>query len=72
MKKMFGENGWLGTSPNEMPDLKSRGRSFVTHVDFPYRPKKVGMMEKLRIKFDEIVSRGRPGLFLSGTNFGTG
>ncbi len=44
MKKMFGENGWLGKSPNEMPDLGLRSR------------KKIGMMEKLKNKFEEIVS----------------
>ena len=57
MKKMFGENGWLGKSPDEKPDLKPSKKAFVTHMDFAHRPKKVGMMEKLKNKFDEIVSR---------------
>lgn len=45
MKKMFGENGWLGKSPDEKPVLNLRSK------------KKVGMMEKLKNKFEEIVSR---------------
>jgi hypothetical protein len=45
MKKMFGENGWLGKSPDEKPDLK-----------LPSKRKVVGMMEKLKNKFEEIVS----------------
>ena len=56
MKKMFGENGWLGQSPDEKPDLRLRSKkSFVTHIDFANRTKKIGMMEKLKNKFEEIV-----------------
>jgi hypothetical protein len=58
MKKMFGENGWLGQSPDEKPDVKLRSKkSFVTHMDFAHRPKKISMMEKLKNKFEEIVSK---------------
>ena len=57
MKKMFGENGWLGQSPDEKPNPKLRPKKpFVTHMDFANRPKKIGMMEKLKNKFEEIVS----------------
>lgn len=44
MKKMFGENGWLGKSPDEKPVLNLRPK------------KKVGMMEKIKNKFEEMVS----------------
>jgi len=61
MKKMFGENGWLGKSPNERPDLNLRSKKpFITHVDFAHRQKKTGMMEKLKNKFDEIVRKHCP------------
>ena len=57
MKKMFGEHGWLGQSPDEKFDPKLRSKkSFVTHMDFAHRPKKIGMMGKLKNKFEEIVS----------------
>jgi hypothetical protein len=73
MKKMFGEHGWLGQSPDEKPDPKLRSKkSFVTHMDFASRPKKIGMMEKLKNKFEEIVSRCLE-IILVLTNFeGTG
>lgn len=58
MKKVFGENGWLGKFPDEQPDPKQRSKNtFVTHMDFAHRPKKTGMMGKLKNKLDEIVSR---------------
>ena len=58
MKKMFGAHGWLGQSPDEKPDPKLQSKkSFVTHMEFTNRPKKIGMMEKLKNKFEEIVSK---------------
>jgi hypothetical protein len=47
MKKMFGERGWLGVSPDEKPgqNLGSNGET-----------KKTTMMEKLKNKLEEFVS----------------
>jgi len=51
MKKMFGEHGWLGRSPDELnaAKLKSKKPSSA-------RKEKTSVMEKLRTKFEELVS----------------
>jgi hypothetical protein len=51
MKKMFGENGWLGRSPDEAPQVKLRSKK----SSYPQR-EKITMMGKLRIKLEEFVS----------------
>jgi hypothetical protein len=58
MKKMFGENGWLGQSADEKPELKVQPKKFVARGtgDVPIR-KKTTMMGKLKNKLEEIVSR---------------
>jgi hypothetical protein len=51
MKKMFGENGWLGRSPDEASQVKVRSKKPS------YQQKeKITMMGKLRIKLEEFVS----------------
>jgi hypothetical protein len=47
MKKLFGEKGFLGESPNEIFDLKSRSKP----------AKKTSMMGKLRNKFEEFAEK---------------
>ncbi len=47
MKKMFGEHGWLGKSPDEV-NTKTTPKP---------RKEKVSMMNKLRNKLGEIVRR---------------
>lgn len=61
MKKMFGENGWLGQSADEKPELKAQPRKLVARGtgDVPTR-KKTTMMGKLKNKLEEIVSRPSP------------
>jgi len=51
MKKMFGENGWLGRSPDEVPQVKLRSKK----PSYPQK-EKITMMGKLRIKLEEFVS----------------
>jgi hypothetical protein len=56
MKKMFGEHGWLGTSADEnWSATQPSKKGFVTHMEFSNRPKKLGMMEKLKNKFEDMV-----------------
>jgi hypothetical protein len=51
MKKMFGEHGWLGRSPDEVQvgKLPSKKSSIG-------RKEKSSVMDKLRIKIEELVS----------------
>jgi hypothetical protein len=52
MKKMFGEHGWLGSSPSEiLPSLQST--KSAQKID---KPKKTGMMEKIKNKIEGFVS----------------
>jgi hypothetical protein len=51
MKKMFGENGWLGRSPDEASQVKLRSKK----PSYPQK-EKITMMGKLRIKLEEFVS----------------
>ncbi|KAI9650880.1 hypothetical protein NHQ30_000915 [Ciborinia camelliae] len=53
MKKMFGEHGWLGSSPNEiLPTLQSS--KSVQKID---KPKKPGMMEKIKNKIEGFTEK---------------
>lgn len=52
MKKMFGEHGWLGSSQNEVRPSVMCSKS-TQKVD---RPKKPGMMEKIKNKIEGFVS----------------
>ena len=57
MKKMFGENGWLGFSQDEGigHNLKHK-KSSLSHKDEPVSgPKKSSMMSKIKNKLEEIV-----------------
>lgn len=52
MKRMFGENGWLGSSQNEViPSIPSS--KSAQKID---KPKKTGMMEKIKSKIEGFVS----------------
>lgn len=51
MKKMFGEHGWLGKSPDEVDDVKLQYQK----ASAP-RKEKRSVIGKIRNKFDEIVS----------------
>lgn len=56
MKKMFGENGWLGQSPVEKPEQTSRAKISVSHNEsFPREQRKTTMMGKLKNKLEEFV-----------------
>jgi len=58
MKKMFGEKGWLGLSPDEKigQNLKHK-KSHLTRKDEPTNgQKKSSMMSKIKNKLEEIVS----------------
>ncbi|RAL67179.1 hypothetical protein DID88_007957 [Monilinia fructigena] len=53
MKKMFGEHGWLGSSPNEvLPTLQSF--KSVQKLD---KPRKPGMMEKIKSKIEGFTEK---------------
>lgn len=52
MKKMFGEHGWLGSSPNEIIPALQNSKS-AQKMD---KPKKPGMMEKIKNKIEGFVS----------------
>ncbi|KAG4032920.1 hypothetical protein MFRU_006g03780 [Monilinia fructicola] len=53
MKKMFGEHGWLGSSPSEvLPTLQSF--KSVQKLD---KPKKPGMMEKIKSKIEGFTEK---------------
>ncbi|KAJ5053975.1 uncharacterized protein L3040_000264 [Drepanopeziza brunnea f. sp. 'multigermtubi'] len=52
MKKMFGENGWLGRSPDEIADVKRQvKKAAAEHKDKP------SMMGKLRHKLGEFAEK---------------
>ncbi|KAF7950396.1 hypothetical protein EAE96_007682 [Botrytis aclada] len=53
MKKMFGEHGWLGSSPNEVRPSVLCSKS-TQKLD---RPKKPGMMEKIKNKFEGFAEK---------------
>jgi hypothetical protein len=57
MKKMFGEHGWLGQSPNEKPEAKFQSKKLFSrgNGDMQER-KKTTMIGKLKSKLEEIVS----------------
>jgi hypothetical protein len=50
MKKMFGENGWLGKTPDEAQDAKLQSKKPSS------QQKKTTMMEKIKHKLDDFVS----------------
>ncbi|PQE21750.1 DDHD domain protein [Rutstroemia sp. NJR-2017a BBW] len=54
MKKMFGEHGWLGSSPNEimLPQIQATksARKFE-------KPRRAGMMEKIKSKIEELTEK---------------
>ena len=52
MKKMFGEHGWLGRSPDEADEAKLRAKKST-----PSRKEKSSIMGKLKTKLEELVSR---------------
>ncbi|KAH7336383.1 hypothetical protein BKA65DRAFT_538514 [Rhexocercosporidium sp. MPI-PUGE-AT-0058] len=51
MKKMFGENGWLGKSPDELQDVKLQVKRAAMQKDKPT------MMGKLRNKLGEFAEK---------------
>lgn len=57
MKKMFGDHGWLGQSPNEVQEHKliSKNSSMVRKEEATRRQKKPSMIGKLKNKLEEIV-----------------
>lgn len=58
MKKMFGENGWLGQSPDEKPEIKPRPKKIHSaRNDSSPNRKKTTVMGKLKTKLEEIVSK---------------
>ncbi|TVY41338.1 hypothetical protein LSUB1_G001806 [Lachnellula subtilissima] len=59
MKKMFGENGWLGRSPAELEDLKTRVKKASSRKDESTGSpqKKTGMMGKLKNKLEEFAEK---------------
>ena len=60
MKKMFGEHGWLGKSPDEVQEhkLRSKKSSTTRKEDSAQRQKKPSIMGKLKNKLEEIVRIG--------------
>jgi hypothetical protein len=50
MKKMFGENGWLGKTPNEIQDIKLESKNVAS----PGK-EKTSVMGKIKNKLGEIV-----------------
>jgi hypothetical protein len=62
MKKMFGEHGWLGRSPDELEDVKLRVRKASSRKEESTGSpqKKTSMMGKLKNKFEEFVSTAQP------------
>jgi hypothetical protein len=67
MKKMFGEHGWLGQSPNEKPEPKFQSKRLFgqSNGDFQGR-KKTTMIGKLKSKLEEIVGTPNPMLTYNG------
>ena len=56
MKKMFGENGWLGQSPNEKPELKFQSKKSISqNNENLHGRKKITMIGKIKNKLEEIV-----------------
>lgn len=56
MKKMFGENGWLGQSPNEKPEPKFQSKKlFAQSNQNLHSRKKTTMIGKIKNKLEEIV-----------------
>ena len=51
MKKMFGEHGWLGRTPEELEVGKTPPKKYSQG-----RKEKRSVMGKLRIKIEEFVS----------------
>jgi hypothetical protein len=51
MKKMFGEHGWLGRSPDELEAVKLKSKKSSLG-----RKEKSSVMGKLRTKIGELVS----------------
>ena len=58
MKKLFGENGWLGLSPDENigQNLKHKKASLPRKDEPLNGHKKPSMMSKIKSKLEEIVS----------------
>jgi len=58
MKKMFGEHGWLGLSPDEVKEqkLESKKSSIACNEESSSQQKKTTMFGKLKNKLGEIVS----------------
>lgn len=58
MKKLFGEKGFFGESPEEMikQNAKRAAASSRTRTNSSSGQKKIGVMDKLKSKLGEIVS----------------
>ncbi|CAD6449173.1 2889ec46-e7e6-4db9-bf8f-75ef9ce4748e [Sclerotinia trifoliorum] len=54
MKKMFGEHGWLGSSPNEVIPSVLSSKSATQKID---KPRKPGMMEKIKNKIEGFTEK---------------
>ncbi|EDN93714.1 hypothetical protein SS1G_09581 [Sclerotinia sclerotiorum 1980 UF-70] len=54
MKKMFGEHGWLGSSPNEVIPSILSSKSATQKMD---KPRKPGMMEKIKNKIEGFTEK---------------
>lgn len=55
MKKMFGENGWLGKTPNEAQEVHQNHGAKSKQSPFGGK-EKTSMMGRLKNKLGEIVS----------------
>jgi len=56
MKKMFGEKGWLGQSPNEKPQQKVQSKKLFAQSSGSLNGrKKITMIGKIKSKLEEIV-----------------
>ena len=56
MKKLFSRKGWLGESPNEMLNPRMKSLKEAAARDDANRPKKIGMLGKIRNMIGELVS----------------
>ncbi|KAM3079664.1 hypothetical protein ACMFMG_006077 [Clarireedia jacksonii] len=54
MKKMFGEHGWLGSSPNEIMRPQTQAAKSIRKSE---KPRKAGMMEKIKSKIEELTEK---------------
>ncbi|PQE15295.1 DDHD domain protein [Rutstroemia sp. NJR-2017a BVV2] len=54
MKKMFGEHGWLGSSPNEIMLPQIQATRSARKLE---KPRKAGMMEKIKSKIEELTEK---------------